>query len=66
MGLQKELLYALLGHTGRVVVASADDGTFELARGLPLQLRSLHALSYAAAASTLAIVVALGLWATAG
>ena len=40
-------------------------GAASLALVLPLQLRSLHALSYAAAASTLAIVVALVLVAVA-
>ena len=39
MVLQKEILYAMLGHTGQVVVTEAEeDGgkSFVLARGLPL------------------------------
>ena len=44
MVLQKELLYALFGYTGQVVVESADGSAFELARGLPLVDGSERAL----------------------
>ena len=42
MVFQKELLYALLGYTGRVVVEK--DGAFDLASGLPLIVESERAL----------------------
>ena len=42
MVVQKEILYALLGHTGQVIVATEDG--FELAKGLPLVDASERAL----------------------
>ena len=43
MVLQREVLYSLLGYTGRVVVEVAP-GQFELAAGLPLVEASEYAL----------------------